>query len=144
MRDIAEIQADIERCKKCKHPFCTSICENCDAIYGNNLGTLLQKFIDTLTTGIPLDRLEQMCEAYKLIGMTVYTLLELDEEKSIETTIITHYQVNAEGVSVYDDYYDGRVCYVNQLGGKIGGYKTVFLTQEEAEKALEGIKCCRG
>jgi hypothetical protein len=73
MRNIVEIKADIEKTQICDYPICTPCepewlhagtrCAHCNAIYSANLPDVERELIITLATGIPLDRLEAICNA---------------------------------------------------------------------------------
>ena len=83
-----------------------------------------------ITNGIPLDRLEEICNAERLIGQTVYCAFD-GVAKVIERQI-SGYVANP-GIVLLADYGHGlsnNLCELKAIG------KTVFLTREAAENAL--------
>lgn len=69
MRTIAEIKADITRCQKCKEQISRdcllSNCQDCSYIHFANLKDLRMEFLQALTSDIPLDDLETLCQAWR-------------------------------------------------------------------------------
>lgn len=86
-----------------------------------------------LTTDIPLDRLESICAAERLIGQTVYWAHPTDGVVELVCHGY-HRQDNWDGVYI-DSIYRGK-CISFDLENYLN--KRVFLTREAAEAALKG------
>lgn len=90
----------------------------------------------SLTAKIPLDRLRELAEADRLIGMTVY---EPNKRGFISTYEIISVHISKYSILVGWNLLDG--VYSNLNGFEISALgKTVFLTCEEAEAALKDRK----
>ena len=136
MRDIAEIKADLDKYKKQSDIPKELLKEYQEA----SLKEYLYEEEDVwkranLTTGIPLDRLEQTCNAERdgrcvvlpcKVGDVVYIVATVSQ-KILKTKVLGVAVMGTETHFVTDCGF----CKNTSLG------KTVFLTQEEAEKALE-------
>ena len=92
---------------------------------------LSQRF--SLTAKIPLDRLRELAEADRLIGMAVY---EPNKRGFISTYEIISVHISKCSILVGGNLLNG--VYSNLNGFEISALgKTVFLTREEAEAALK-------
>ncbi len=122
MRTIEEIKADIARR------------ETDYAEYKPETEKMRHELRAALTVDIPLDRLEAICTAERLIGRTAYCIFA--GVKKVAVRQICGYEATARGVKMLAN--DGSKGYPLADVGDFG--KTFFLTPEEAEKALEGQK----
>lgn len=125
MRTIEEIKADMQ--KPCDYT------DNCE---------LTAELILALASDIPLDRLEEICNAERegrcvvlpcKVGDKIYTLSYkgIDKKTVVQLNIqftdrIKHYSV------ITHNHRQACLCYENKDFGK-----TVFLTREAAEQAKE-------
>ena len=129
MRTIGKIKAELKAAKETPK----------DEMYAHEIFQRLQKIQAltgelrlALTNDIPLDRLEEICNAERLIGETVYCAFD-GVTKVIERQI-SGYVANP-GIVLLADYGHGlsnNLCELKAIG------KTVFLTREEAKVALKG------
>ena len=86
----------------------------------------------SLTAKIPLDRLRELAEADRLIGMTVY---ESNKRGFISTYEVISVHISKCSILVGWNLLDG--VYSNLNGFEISALgKSIFLTREEAEAAL--------
>lgn len=82
---------------------------------------------------IPIDRLRELAQAYRLLGNTVY---EPNKRGVISTYKVISVHFSGSSILVGWDLLDG--IYSNLNGFEISALgKTVFLTREAAEAALE-------
>lgn len=83
--------------------------------------------------GVPVDRLRELAQAYRLLGNTVY---EPNKRGVISTYKVISVHFSGCSILVGWDLLDG--IYSNLNGFEISALgKTVFLTREAAEAALE-------
>lgn len=86
-----------------------------------------------VTSNIPLDRIEAICNAYKMIGTAVYAIgMKGVQEATVEDIRITEKYI-VFTVDRYLQGYDCIVFYEYEIG------KTLFLDRESAENALKGV-----
>jgi len=137
MRTVEEIKKDIENYKINKRPNDGSEIE----VYA-----LQKELCHTLIGKIPLDRLEEICNAERegrcvvmpcKVGDKIYTLSYkgIDKKTVVQLNIqftdrIKHYSV------ITHNHRQACLCYENKDFGK-----TVFLTREAAEQAKEREIC---
>ena len=85
--------------------------------------------------GVPIDRLRELAQAYRLLGNTVY---EPNKRGVISTYKVISVHFSGCSILVGWDLLDG--IYSNLNGFEISALgKTVFLTREAAEAALDAM-----
>lgn len=85
--------------------------------------------------GVPIDRLRKLAQAYRLLGNTVY---EPNKRGVISTYKVISVHFSGCSILVGWDLLDG--IYSNLNGFEISALgKTVFLTREAAEAALDAM-----
>lgn len=85
--------------------------------------------------GVPVDRLRELAQAYRLLGNTVY---EPNKRGVISTYKVISVHFSGCSILVGWDLLDG--IYSNLNGFEISALgKTVFLTREAAEAALDAM-----
>ena len=101
----------------CNHPPCTQCTDIADYLLANGVIVLTCKVGDTVYMITPNGNIR---------NLTIESIdIEL-EKKEVKMTYLAVYE------------FEGKPCYMQIQSFKFG--KTVFLTREEAEKALEGYK----
>jgi hypothetical protein len=71
------------------------------------------------------------------IGDKVYVVCKYgDADVQLEETYVDCFLITKEGISLRNDFHDGHLCYIHEIGIQVYGYRTVFLNKEDAEKLL--------
>ncbi len=159
MRTIEEIKADIRDCEACAKLkcFCGGDCNICDCIYSSNLPGFENELRLALVADIPLNRLEETCNAERegrcavlpcKVGDTVYGLGSVFGKRltcklpPIMTLTIVGFMIRDADMRCFiscgeyeDCDYGGCELQSNFTISDIG--KTVFLTHKAAEQALK-------
>ena len=116
-----------EECSLSDCPFADPICEQVQSIIDR-----LAAIEDILGDEYDLDRLRELAEADRLIGMTVY---ESNKRGFISTYEVISVHISKCSILVGWNLLDG--VYSNLNGFEISALgKSIFLTREEAEAAL--------
>ena len=139
MREIAEIKAELERASRITNStYCGEVYREAE----NQAIKLRYELFSTITSGIPLDRLEAICQAERdgrcvvlpcKVGDMVYVLDTWSNNPYIFKT--TAKDIKIDGTLIC---YEGVDVWFKKQFLDFG--KTVFLTREEAEAALTAMK----
>lgn len=116
---------------------------------------LLADIYSTITKGISLNRLIEICKAEQegrlvilpcKVGDTVYVIngcyaingFEAECNPEIESKVVDSFSIDESGRILLKLY--GGICYADELGKIVGFpfWQGCFLTREEAEAALKG------
>ena len=146
MRTIEEIQAerkllnDTYYAKKLK-PDSPKACEAWEELVESDNELLLELF-QTITNEIPIDRLREICQAEREGRVVVLPVKAASEAYRIYNTVggktgICKGQISSYHLCIENEFYFSDPNRVHSIWVNLSNFgKTVFLTKEEAEKAL--------